>query len=93
MFNEQEDLNGDRVVLISNGLWQRRYGASAAVLGAKIIVNDNPYEVVGVMPPEFYFLPSHDIDVWMLRPSFPGWMRTNFGSGPTCKWWLGFSLA
>jgi predicted permease len=78
VFTEPEDLNGDRVVLISYGLWQRRYGGSPRILGSTILMNDNPYEVVGVMPPEFYFLPSRDIDVWM-PASFPGWMRTNFG--------------
>jgi predicted permease len=46
-------------------------------LGRKITVNDSPYQVIGVMPTEFYFLPSRDIDVWM-PASFPPWMRRNF---------------
>jgi hypothetical protein len=52
-------------------------GASPAVLGRKITVNDGPYEVVGVMPREFYFMPARDIDIWM-PASFPRWMRKNF---------------
>ena len=45
---------------------------------ARSRVNDNPYEVIGVMPQEFFFLPGPDIDIWM-PASFPPWMRTNFG--------------
>ena len=43
-------------------------GASAAspdVLGRTITLNDTPYEVIGVMPREFYFMPARDIDIWM----------------------------
>jgi putative ABC transport system permease protein len=47
------------------------------VLGRKITVNDGPYEVIGVMPREFYFMPARDIDLWM-PASFPAWMRRNF---------------
>lgn len=78
VFNDEEDRNGVHVVVISYGLWQRRYGASPDVLGRKINVNDTPYEVIGVMPREFYFLPAREIDLWM-PASFPAWMRTAFG--------------
>jgi len=78
VFSEEEDRNGARVAVISYGLWQRRYGGSPDVLGRKIDVNDTPYEVIGVMPHEFYFLPARDIDLWM-PASFPAWMRTAFG--------------
>ena len=65
VFTEDEDARGARVVVISYGLWQRRFGGSRDVLGRKIILNDNPYEVIGVMPREFYFMPARDIDIWM----------------------------
>jgi putative ABC transport system permease protein len=70
VFTEQEDVNGARVVVISDGLWQRRFGASTGIVGRSIMLNDTPYEVVGVMPPDFYFMPARDIDVWM-PTSFP----------------------
>jgi predicted permease len=78
VFNDEEDRNGVRVAVISYGLWQRRYGGSPDVLGRKIDVNDTPYEVIGVMPREFYFLPAREIDLWM-PASFPAWMRKAFG--------------
>ncbi|HEY1240538.1 MAG TPA: ABC transporter permease, partial [Bryobacteraceae bacterium] len=77
VFTEAEDTNGAQVAVLSHGLWQRRYGSSPDVLGRKIAVNDKPYEVIGVMPPEFYFMPGRDIDVWM-PASFPAGMRKNF---------------
>jgi predicted permease len=77
VFTEEEDEKGVRVAVISQGLWQRRYGASPDVVGRKITINDNAYEVIGVMPREFYFLPARDIDIW-LPASFPPWLRTNF---------------
>jgi putative ABC transport system permease protein len=77
VFTEEEDEKGVRVVVISHGLWQRRYGGSPDVLGRKISVNDSPYEVIGVMPREFFFMPARDIDLWM-PASFPASMRTNF---------------
>jgi hypothetical protein len=43
-----------------------------------MVVNDESYAVVGVMPREFYFLPVPDVDVW-LPASFPARIRTNFG--------------
>jgi predicted permease len=77
VFTEEEDEKSVRVAVISHGLWQRRYGGSPDVVGRNISVNDEAYEVIGVMPPEFYFMPARDIAIWM-PSSFPPWMRKNF---------------
>lgn len=77
-FTESEDNEAARVVVISHGLWQRRFGGAPDVVGRKISLNDEPHEVIGVMPNGFYFMPTRDIDLWM-PASFPAWMRTNFG--------------
>src|ERR1044072_6297087 len=39
-----------RVVLISYGLWQRRYGGDKNIVGRQIILNEQPTTIVGVMP-------------------------------------------
>lgn len=50
-FLEEEDQDGrDQVVLLSDSLWRRRFHADPNVLGRKIVLNDKPYEVIGVMP-------------------------------------------
>ena len=77
VFTEDEDNKGVQVVVISHGLWQRRFGGSPGIIGQTISLNDQPYEVIGVMPPGFYFMPSREIDIWM-PASFPPWMRSNF---------------
>jgi putative ABC transport system permease protein len=64
VFTEDEDVHGVAVAVISHGLWQRRFGGSSGVLGRTITLNDNPYEVIGVMPRDFYFMPARDIDIW-----------------------------
>ena len=84
VFTEDEDARGVRVVVISHGLWQRRFGGIARrASGRTITLNDNPYEVIGVMPREFYFMPARDIDIWMptiiLR-----WRCCGTGGGTTC---------
>ena len=77
VFTENEDDNGARVVVMSHGLWQRRFGGAADIVGRKITVNDEAWEVIGVMPQGFYFMPSRDIDMWM-PVSFPPGLRRNF---------------
>jgi predicted permease len=77
VFTEEEDNKGVRVAVISHGLWQRRFGGSPDIVGRKISLDDQPYEVIGVMPQGFYFIPSRDVDIWT-PASFPPWMRKNF---------------
>jgi putative ABC transport system permease protein len=64
VFTAAEDSGNERVVVISYGLWQRRFGASPDVLNRKILLNDEAFRIIGVMPREFYFLPSRLVEVW-----------------------------
>jgi putative ABC transport system permease protein len=52
---EEDTPGGPRVVLLSHGVWQRRYAADPSIIGRSITVNGNPHTVVGVMPPRFAF--------------------------------------
>ena len=53
-FLEEEDLPGkDRVVLLSDDFWKRRFGADASLVGRPIRLNGDAYTVVGVMAPGF----------------------------------------
>lgn len=55
-FSAQEDQpGGEKVALISYGLWQRRFGSDAAIVGRDIWLNGARYQVVGVMPPGITF--------------------------------------
>jgi predicted permease len=56
LFTAQDDRPGGApVVLLSEGLWRRRFGASAQMLGRSISLNGTPYTVVGIIPANFYF--------------------------------------
>jgi predicted permease len=74
-FLEDEDNEGrDKVVLLSDSLWRRRFHADPKVLGQKIVLNDSPYEVIGVMPAglkmprvsqlQSMYLNDDDPDIW-----------------------------
>lgn len=55
-FLEEEDMPGkNHVVVLSHGLWQRRFGSDPAILDQQLTLNNENYTVIGVMPAEFEF--------------------------------------
>ncbi|MBO0857334.1 MAG: ABC transporter permease, partial [Chloracidobacterium sp.] len=53
-FRVEEDRPDKRfVVVISHALWQRRFNSDLQVIGKQLILNDQPFAIVGVMPPNF----------------------------------------
>ena len=53
LFTAANETEGqDAVVVISHGLWQRRFGGAADVVGKTITLSTRPHEIIGVMPPE-----------------------------------------
>ncbi len=61
--SDEEEEGKDSVVIISDGLWKRRFGSDPAIVNSQIRLNGKAYTVVGVMPPKFAFLPGGG-DVW-----------------------------
>jgi putative ABC transport system permease protein len=56
-FLPEEDQPGhDRVVVLSHGLWLRRFGGDRSILGRAITIDGGPYQVVGVADPGFRLL-------------------------------------
>ncbi len=55
-FTQKEDSpSGERVVVLTDGLWRRRFGGDPALVGKTVAINAKPYTVVGVMPPVFRY--------------------------------------
>jgi predicted permease len=52
---EDQGPQGERVLVINHSLWQRRFGGNPEVIGQKVFLDDEPYTLVGVMPPHFFF--------------------------------------
>jgi putative ABC transport system permease protein len=46
----------ERVVILSNGYWNSRFGGDRSVLGRRVQMDGRAYEVIGVMPPGFQFM-------------------------------------
>jgi predicted permease len=67
---EEELFGGPRVVLLSHGLWKRRFGGDPAIVGRRIRLDGLDQTVVGVMPEDFrLWLPSEaflitDAQIW-----------------------------
>ncbi len=58
---EEDRPSGNRVVILSHGLWARRFGADPQIIGKSIKLDDQSHAVVGVMPPDFDFPPPFKI--------------------------------
>ena len=63
-FTTQEDSpNGGKVVVLSYGLWQRKFGGNPQIVGSAISLGNEPYTVVGVLGKDFDTDPV--ADVWL----------------------------
>jgi predicted permease len=61
-FQPEDDHEGAApVVVLSYGLWQRRFGGDPNVLGKTVHLNDANYTVVGVAPRDFWFYTNSDV--------------------------------
>ncbi len=63
-FVREEDtaLTGN-VVVLSHGMWQRRFGGDPRILERTIVLSGTPCEIIGVMPMGFAF-PSREVEFW-----------------------------
>ncbi len=60
---EEERIDGPRVVVLGDAVWQRSFGADPGIVGRVVNLDGEPYEVIGVMPPRVGF--GRERDVWL----------------------------
>lgn len=53
----EDQPGGDHVAILSNQLWQRRFGGDATIVGQALTLNGESFTVVGIMPEWFQFAP------------------------------------
>jgi predicted permease len=59
-FNAEEDRPGnERVVIITDSLWRRRFHGDPSILNKTVMLNETPHHVAGVLPPGFRFPRPH----------------------------------
>jgi len=75
---EEDRADGPKVVLLSHGLWKRRFGGDPTLVGRDIRMNGAKVKVVGVMPPAFHF-PERETELWAPQ-AFSGEEWANRGS-------------
>ena len=74
---EEDHPSGRSAVILSEGLWKRRFGADPQLTGRVLLLDSQPYTVVGVLPDGFDF-PFPEIDAWVTRPSHTSQMPSRF---------------
>jgi putative ABC transport system permease protein len=80
--NDEDKPGANPVVVLSHGLWRRRFGSDPNIIGRALTLNDRNYTVIGVAPQGFAFPdrvemwvpigPLSDQEVWKLRVNHPG---------------------
>src|SRR5664279_3822390 len=63
-FTDEEDRpNGGKVVVISYGLWQRKFGGNPNIVGTTLSLGNEPYTILGVLSQSY--LSDPESDIWL----------------------------
>jgi predicted permease len=64
-FLRDEERSDARVIVLSHRLWMAVSGGDPGVLGESIVLDDEPFEVIGVLPDGFVDVVGGDVDMWL----------------------------
>jgi len=63
---EDDKPDADPAIVVSHGLWQRRFGADPTLVGRAVTLNGHPFTVVGIAPPGFTgMMRGLSVDLWV----------------------------
>ena len=72
-FAEGEDRKGaEKLVVVNEKFWQERLQGEMGLEGKKVILNGEPYTVIGVVPSAFKQPFDSEVEIWMAASNFPG---------------------
>jgi len=83
-FTPDDEQRRERVVVLSDGLWQRRFGGSQDIIGKTLEINGQNTQIIGVMPAAFFF-PVNETQLWEPATSVRYWDR-NLADRFTDNW-------
>ena len=84
-FQPDDDQHQDqRLAIISDGLWQKRFGGDPAIVGKSITIDESAYTVIGVMPSGFKYPVQSDI--WVLGRDRNAVSMSLISQFPTNDW-------
>ncbi|HZA34166.1 MAG TPA: ADOP family duplicated permease, partial [Vicinamibacterales bacterium] len=73
-----DEPGSERVIVISEGLWRRRYGASPSVIGRRVTIDELPFTIAGVMPADSDY--PRGAEAWRSTASVPVSGTFKFGA-------------
>jgi len=84
-FSVEEVERGEQVVVLSYGLWKRRFGSDMDIVDKRITLSttlgeDRTSRVIGVMPAQFQ-LPDRNTQLWEPAPLWPAWSQNRASRG------------
>ncbi|HEX5423669.1 MAG TPA: ABC transporter permease [Candidatus Acidoferrales bacterium] len=63
---EEGQVGHNKVVILSYPFWRRRFHSDPQIVGKSIVLDYEPYQIIGVLPPKFSIFGTHvDLDVWV----------------------------
>ena len=51
----------ERVIVLGHGTWSRQFGGQSSAVGRVVVLDGQPFTIIGVMPPQFAFPPGRDV--------------------------------
>ncbi len=84
---EEEKPGGPPVVMISSGLWRRRFNGDQRIIGKAVTLNSIPYTIIGILPQRFSF-PFPAMDVCVTKPA--EWSAQQSRYWYIVSWLIGF---
>jgi len=77
---DESTAGSEHVVVLSDPFWRNSYGADPAIIGQRMLLNGESYEVVGVMPASFTSMLNRTVDLWTPMVFTPQQLASSWGN-------------
>jgi predicted permease len=77
---------GENVIVLGHSLWKRRFGGEPSVLGREILLDGEPYTVIGIAKPEFTGAGLNRTDAWVPMTVVSRTITTNWPEAWNAQW-------